>query len=79
MVAVILATALCLGIVSCGVNYELMIASRNFQWATGVLTVTAYAESGLMLGSLIGLMIVPVVWLISKLGRAREAGGEGRD
>jgi hypothetical protein len=59
MVTVILATALCLSIASCGLNYELIIATSDFQWATGVLTVTAYAESALMVGSAIGLMIMP--------------------
>jgi len=67
--AVILTTILSIATVSCGLNYALAMASMNSQWAIGVLLVAAYVELATMMGSVVGLLVVLVIWLVTK-GRA---------
>jgi hypothetical protein len=64
--AVILTTILSIATVSCGLNYALAMASMNSQSAIGVLLVAAYAELATMIGSVVGLLVVLVIWVVSK-------------
>jgi hypothetical protein len=68
--AVILTTILSIATVSCGLNYALALTVMNSNWAVGVLLVTAYAELAAMIGSVAGLLLVFVIWIVIK---ARES------
>jgi hypothetical protein len=70
--AVILATVLSIGTVSCGLNYALAMGSNNSNssWALPVLIFTGWVELAAMVASVVGLLVVLVIWLASK---GREA------
>lgn len=62
----ILATTLSVATVSCGLNLALAMANSTTQGAFGVLIIAGYAELVVMVGSVVGLLIVLVIWLVSK-------------
>jgi hypothetical protein len=64
--AAILATMLSVATVSCGLNWALAMANTRTQWAFGLLVIAGWAELVVMVASLAGLLIVLVIWLVSK-------------
>jgi hypothetical protein len=64
--AAILATTLSVATVSCGLNWALAMANSTTQWALGFLVIAGYAELIVMVASVVGLLIVLVIWLVSK-------------
>jgi len=62
--AVILATTLSVATVSCGLNWAL--AMSKAQWSVGFLIIAACVELAVMVASVLGLLIVLVIWLVSK-------------
>lgn len=67
--AAILATTLSIATVSCGLNWALAMASSTTpwaRWALGFLVIAGWAELVVMVASVVGLLIVLVIWLVSK-------------
>lgn len=64
--AAILATTLSVATVSCGLNWALAMANSTNRWALGFLVIAGCAELVVMVVSVVGLLIVLVIWLVSK-------------
>ncbi len=64
--AAILATTLSVATVSCGLNWALAMTNSATRWALGFLIIAGWAELAVMVSSVVGLLIVLVIWLVSK-------------
>jgi uncharacterized membrane protein len=78
--AAILTTTLSIATASCGVNYVFLVASLNEgggSWGGNWLLATGWIELAVMAGSLTGLVLVFVLWIVAKLRRkGRDEAGD---
>jgi hypothetical protein len=64
--AAILTTILSIATVSCGVNWVLAFTANDLHSVLGAFEVVSYVQVGVIAASLLGLLVVLVIWLGSK-------------
>jgi len=72
--AVILTTILSIATISCGVNLALAFNTSS-QAALNVFMVAGWIELGTIMGSLLGLVVVLVMWLVTQGRKGDKNGG----